>query len=87
MGLGGSQITDEKVKINKHFVKSKGAYRSTEVRCDPGIYTECNSERAILENVSGSNFVFSFLNETPVNYGRIHLIIPLQCYCESIFEL
>lgn len=53
MGLGGSQITDEKVMINKHFVKSKGAYRSAEVRCDPGIYTECSSKRAILENVFG----------------------------------
>ena len=51
-----------------------------------GFYTKCSSKRAILENVFGSNFILNFLNEAPVNHGRIQSLILLQLYRDSIFE-
>ena len=52
----------------------------------PGFYAKCSSKRAILENVFGSNFILNFLNEAPVNHGRIQSLILLQFYLELIFE-
>ena len=52
----------------------------------PGFYAKCSIKRAILENVFGSNFILNFLNEAPVNHGRIQSLILQQLYLELIFE-
>ena len=52
----------------------------------PGFYAKCSIKRAILENVFGSNFILNFLNEAPVNHGRIQSLILLQLYLELILS-